>query len=145
MGGWIVFTQAVITRQTARFFSEDKVLKITLISDGIFIGFLYFVQIPWLIYLIAPFIAICNGLSFANMVGLISRSADQKIQGEILGINSSIQALATLIPPVLSGFIAASFTPETPVIVASIIIILAGILFNVLYKPTPTPAHIKNY
>lgn len=145
MGIWIVFTQAVVTRRIARYFDEKKVLKITIIADGIFIGFLYFASSWWMLYFIVPIIAMFNGLTFANMGGLISRSADQKIQGEILGINASVQALAQLVPPILSGFIAAVFTPETPLIVASVIVIFSGVLFASLYRPSKSPAHIKNY
>lgn len=145
MGLWIAFTQGFITRKVAKYFNEQQVLKFTLIGDGIFIGLMYFAPNSLSLYLIAPLIAICNGLSFANMVGLISRSAEAKIQGEILGINASIQALAQLIPPILSGFIAASFSPSAPLIVASVIIIFSGVLFIALYKPISSPAHIKNY
>ncbi len=145
MGLWIAFTQAIVTRRLAKYFSEKEVLSFTLILDGVFIGLMYFAGNSWMLYTLIPFIAICNGLSFANLTGLISRSADQKIQGEILGISASIQALAQLIPPILSGFIAASFTPETPLIVASVIIISSGILFIFLYKGSTTPAHIKDY
>lgn len=145
LGLWIVLTQAILTRQIAKYFNERQVLRFTIFLDGVFIGLMYFAQAPWMLYLIAPFIAICNGLSIANLTGLISRSADQKIQGEILGINASIQALAQLIPPILSGFIAASFAPEAPLIVASVIIIFAGVLFSTLYKPTKSPAHIPGY
>ena len=57
----------------------------------------------------------------------------------------SVQALAQLIPPVLSGFIAASFAPEAPLIAASVMIIFAGILYNVFYKAPPKPEHIPGY
>ncbi len=145
MGIWIAFTQAVVTRRLAKYFNEKQVLTFTIILDGVFIGLMYFAGKPWMLYLITPAIAVCNGLSFANLTGLISRSADQKIQGEILGINASVQALAQMIPPILSGFIAASFTPETPLIVASVVIILSGTLFITLYKSPTSPAHIKDY
>lgn len=145
MGLWIAFTQGFITRKISKYFNEQRVLTFTIIGDGIFIGLMYFSPNSLSLYLIAPFIAICNGLTFANLAGLISRSADQKIQGEILGINASIQALAQLIPPVLSGFIAASFSPSAPLIVASVVIIFSGVLFIVLYKPTTSPVHIQNY
>lgn len=141
----MAFTQAVITRRIAKYFSEKQVLSFTIFLDGVFIGMMYFAHVWWALYLIVPFIAITNGLSFANLTGLISRSADQEIQGEILGINASVQALAQLIPPILSGFIAASFAPETPLIVASVIIMFAGVLFISLYKKTKSPAHIPNY
>lgn len=145
IGICIVFSQVVITRQVAKYFDERKVLRITIVTDGIFIGLMFFVSSWWGLYLIIPFIAMCNALTFANIGGLISRSADQKIQGEILGINTSIQALAQLIPPVLSGFIAAAISPETPILVASLIIIFAGILFIISYKPQKSLAHIENY
>lgn len=145
MGLWIVFTQTVITRRVAKYFDESKVLKFTIIADGVFIGLMYFAQNWWLLYLITPFIAICNGLTFANIGGLISRSADQKIQGEILGISASIQALAQLVPPVLAGFIAAAFTPETPLLIAASIIIFSGIFFAVFHKPQKSIAHIQDY
>lgn len=145
IGLWIVITQGLITRQVAKYFDASKVLRFTIIADGIFIGLLYFAPHAGILYLINPFIAICNGLSFANMAGLISRSVDAKVQGEILGINASVQALAQLIPPVLSGFIAASFAPEAPLIAASFMIIFAGILYNIFYKPAPQPEHIAGY
>lgn len=145
IGICIAITQALITRRIAKYFNEIQVLRFTIIADGIFIGIMYFAPIWWTIYLIAPFIAVCNGLSFVNLLGLTSRSADKKIQGEILGINASIQAIAQLIPPILSGFLAAVITPETPLIVSSLLIIFSGILFISLYKPTQRPAHIKDY
>lgn len=145
LGIWIVFTQGVLIRRVTKYFNEWQVLRITIVVAGIFIGLIYFVSSLWMVYIIIPIIAMCNGLSFANMAGLISRSADQKIQGEILGISASIQALAQLIPPILAGFIAASFSPEAPLIVASLIIIFSGVLFIVLYKPAKSLAHIQGY
>lgn len=145
IGIWIVITQGFITRNVAKYVDASMVLRFTIILDGIFIGLLYFAPNSFILYLINPFIAICNGLSFANMAGLISRSVDAKVQGEILGINASIQALAQLIPPVLSGFIAATFAPEAPLIAASVIIISSGILYNLFYKPAPRPEHIPGY
>lgn len=134
IGLWIAITQAIITRQVSKYFNEAQVLKVAIIVDGLAIGAMFLAGQSWMLYAIAPFIAISQGLSFANLIGLISRSADQKIQGEILGINASIQALAQLIPPILSGFIAASFSPETPLMVASVVIIFAGALFVLMYK-----------
>lgn len=145
IGLWIVFTQGFLVRKVAKYFNEYQVLRFTIIADGFFIGLMYFAPHAWVLYFINPFIAICNGLSFANMAGLISRSVDQKIQGEVLGINGSVQALAQLIPPVLSGVLAAILAPEIPLLVAAGLIIFSGILFNVFYKPTKTPEHIPSY
>ena len=43
--------------------------------------------------------------------GLLSRSASPRIQGEVLGINASVQALAQAFPPLLSGVIAGRSAP----------------------------------
>lgn len=142
IGIWVAFTQAVITRQAAKYFSERQILRFSIIGSGVAIGLMFFATSWWQLLILAPMFAICNGLSFANMSGIISRSADQKIQGEILGINSSVQALGQLIPPVISGFIAASFSSGATVITASVIIITSGLIFLLFYRPAT--AEVKN-
>ncbi len=144
-GLWFLLTQAIVTGWVAKRLNEAQVLKICIIADGIAVGLMFLAPSTLFLYILAPFLALFNGLAFANMGGLISRSADQKIQGEILGISASIQALAQLIPPVLSGFIAAALTPETPLIIASLILILSGLIFTLFYKPPTSVAHIKDY
>lgn len=135
MGLWFAFTQAVITRVVSKYLPERKVLRFSLLLGGIAVLFMFFANIWWELLIIAPFIALANGLSMANIIGLISRSSDQTIQGEILGINFSVQALGQLIPPVISGIIAAKFSPEAPILTASIIMFSAGIVFLAFYHP----------
>jgi hypothetical protein len=66
------------------------------------------------------------GLAFANNVSIVSRSVGFEIQGEVLGINASVRSLGMGIPPLLSGFITASLTPETPVIVSGVVALISG-------------------
>lgn len=135
IGLWVAFTQAVITRKLASYFSEKTILRYSLVGGGIAVGLMFFANVWWQLYILAPLFAICNGLSIANIGGLISRSADQKIQGEILGINSSVQALGQLIPPILAGLIASSVSSQAPVLTASMIMILSGSVFLIFYRP----------
>lgn len=144
IGLCIAFTQGFLIRKIAGKWSEQQIVRVTMIANGVFVGLMYLATSPWMLYLFAAGFAITNGLSFANLAGLVSRSVDQKVQGEIMGINASVQALAQLIPPVLAGMIAARFTPETPVLVASIIIILSGILFVTTYKSSKSLIHIQS-
>ncbi len=144
-GVWFLLTQAVATGFVAKRFSEAQVLKVAIIADGIAIGLMFLAPSTLFLYILAPFFALFNGLAFSNMGALISRSADQKIQGEILGINASVQALAQLIPPVFSGFIAAAFAPQTPLMIATVIVIGAGLIFALFYKPPKDVAHIQGY
>lgn len=135
VGLWLAFGQAVVTRYVAKIFREDQVLRVTLFVVGVAIMSFFLLHRWQWILIIAPPLAIANGLSFANSAGLISRSVSPEIQGEVLGINASLQSLGQAIPPVLSGFIAAIIMPEAPVAVAAIFIILAGVVFNLWYRP----------
>src|SRR4029077_7364014 len=95
---------------------------------------------PMWLFLIAPISSTFNGLSLANMGGLLSRSVAPQVQGEILGIGSSIAALANSLPPLLGGFFAATFAPEMPVLAASVTIFGAWLVFTVLYRPVRVAA-----
>ena len=134
LGVWLVITQGFLTRIIAKKFSEDKVLKITLVSTGVFILAYLLPSVWWGLLIVTPFFAFANGLSQANITGLISRSVGPEIQGEILGINASVAAMAQAIPAMLTGFIAASLTPSSPSIVAAGVIILGGIIFILAYR-----------
>ena len=136
VGLWIAFTQAIVTRYVAKKFKESDVLKFSMVGTGIAV-FLYFLPTQWWqLLLITPFFAMMNGLTFANITALISRSADHTIQGEVMGINTSVQALGQAIPPILSGYIAASLVSSSPLIVAGTVVILSGLFFFAIYKPT---------
>ena len=134
MGLWLVFTQGFLTRIISKKFSEVKVLRITLIATGVFILAYLLPGAWWGLLIVAPFFAFANGLSQANITGLISRSVGPERQGEILGINASVAAMAQAIPAILSGFIAAGLTPSSPTIVAAGVIILGGIIFLLAYR-----------
>jgi DHA1 family tetracycline resistance protein-like MFS transporter len=129
VGVWIAFAQAVITRKVSGKFNEQEILRFALIGTGIFILAQFLPHQWWGLLLVTPFFAIFNGLSQANLTSLVSRSVGPERQGEILGINASVQALAQTIPPILSGYIAATVAARAPIFVSGITIILAGIIF----------------
>ncbi len=129
VGIWIMITQALITRFAVKYLSERTILKGSIILCGLSILLYFLPTASWQLLLIVPLFAIFNGLTNANLTSIISRSVDGKVQGEILGINSSVQALATSIPPIISGFLAAQFSPYLPIIVSGTIVVMAGIVF----------------
>ena len=137
IGLWLAFTQAVLTRRLSGKVSEDQILRVTLIGAGLVVLAYFLPNTRWELFMVAPFFAMMIGLNQANMTSLVSRSAGPEVQGEILGISSSVQALAQTIPAVLSGYIAASLSSDTPLYVASATMILAGIFFILFYKRRP--------
>jgi len=104
---------------------------------GIAIAAFFLAETSLQLLMISPFFAIANGLSMANLSGLISRSAGADIQGEILGINASVQAFGQFLPPLIAGFVAANFAAEIPIALASLVILSAGIIFALFRRTLP--------
>ena len=140
VGVCAIFTQLVTTRRVAARFSEQQVLRVSLFGVSAVMAAYLLSPSPLWLFLIAPIGSSFNGLSLANMGGLLSRSVAPQVQGEILGIGSSIQALAQSLPPLCGGFVAASLTPETPVLAAALTMFLAWVVFLWLYRPVRVPA-----
>ncbi len=136
VGLWVAITQAVITRRLAGKVREDEILRISIMISALGIVLYFLPHAWWQLLFITPIFAVANGLTQANIAALISKTAARSIQGEVLGINASVQALAQAIPPMLSGYIAASLSPEAPLIVSAIVIATAGFVFSIFYDST---------
>lgn len=135
IGLWMVISQAIIVSLLAKKVREFKILTFSLISMSIIVFILTIVNARWEIYLAVPIFAIFSGLAGANSTAIISKAATDDVQGEIMGINSSVVSLASGIPPIISGFIAARFLPVGTIIVASIILLFSAIIFYFGFKP----------
>ncbi len=135
IGFWIALSQALFNRKLSARFSENQILRVSLIASGVCIFLFFLPTMWWQLLLVVPIFSVFMGLSQANTTALVSRTVDSSVQGEVLGINTSVQALAQSIPPILSGYIAAKILPETPLLVSSIVIIVAGVFFVRYYRP----------
>lgn len=138
IGIWIAFTQAVITPLIAKKFKPYQVLRFTLLGAGSTL-FMYLMatsttDLLW----ITPIFAFFLGNSIANILALVSISADAHIQGEVLGINASVQSLAQAIPAAMAGYIA-EIGISTPIFVGGLTVIASGLIFILIYRP---PKHL---
>jgi MFS family permease len=70
----------------------------------------------------------------ANLTSLVSKTAGPERQGEILGLNVSLQSLANVFPPLLAGAIAARFSTETPIAIGAAICLAAWITFGLMTR-----------
>jgi hypothetical protein len=77
----------------------------------------------------------------ANMVAIVSAVAGPERQGEVMGINSSIESLAQGIPAIISGYVA-SIALGLPIIVSSSILAMAGIVYWIFVKPVKLPPSV---
>jgi DHA1 family tetracycline resistance protein-like MFS transporter len=140
VGVCAIFTQIVTTRKVAAKYNEPQVLKVSLLGVSCVMFAYLLVPTPFWLYFIPPISSTFNGLSLANMGGLLSRSVAPQVQGEILGIGASIAALANSLPPLIGGFLAESLGPSAPVLAAGLTMLCAWALFIALYRPVQVSA-----
>jgi DHA1 family tetracycline resistance protein-like MFS transporter len=139
IGIWIVISQAVFTPLLMRY-KNSTVLRFSIMGTGFALLATLLPNNTAQLLMVAPFIAIFNGLTIANATALVSKSVGPEIQGEVLGIDSSIQALAQAVPAIISGYVA-TLGINIPVLVGASVILTGGILFNIFYRQPKTVLH----
>ena len=135
IGIWVAFTQAAITGPLAKRFANWQIVRLSTIGLSLALLLVFIPHNTTQLLLISPPIMIFVGLMIANSTALVSRTAGAAIQGEVLGIMASVQALAQAIPAALTGYLG-GINRNVPIIAASITIGLGGLLFIFIYKPT---------
>jgi DHA1 family tetracycline resistance protein-like MFS transporter len=136
VGLWIAISQGVIVGRVAKKYKDYQVLRVSLFITAF--SLLGYALIPdgafrWL-FLVPPILATGNGLTMAFTSSIISRITPKELQGEALGINASVMALAQAFPAIIAGYVA-TVGLNVPIFVGSAIIGLAGISFWVFFKP----------
>lgn len=132
IGMWIAITQGVVTGPVARRFSAHKVLSFSILGLACIFPILLIPNDPWWLYIFLPFIALFQGLTQPNATTIISELADADSQGEIMGINQSVQSLGQTLPPVIAGIVSA-LHPSFPIVTASVITLVAWLVFTVAF------------
>lgn len=136
VGLWIAIVQGGMTGLIAKKFKDYQVIRVSVFISAISLLGYFLVpanETSWL-FLVPPFMAIGNGLTMAFSSSLISRISPREVQGEALGINASVMALAQAIPAIVAGYVA-TIDSNMPIFVGSLAISLAGIAFWVFFRP----------
>jgi DHA1 family tetracycline resistance protein-like MFS transporter len=132
IGIWLVFTQGFLVGKISMRFSSEQVLKITILTLAIGIGInVIFENYMWF-YVFAAVIAISYGLTSPNLTTLVSEKVGADRQGEILGINQSMNSFGQIAPPIVGGFL--NILDGTYPIIAAGVIIAMGWLVFVIWK-----------
>jgi DHA1 family tetracycline resistance protein-like MFS transporter len=133
MGLWIAITQGMILRPLAKKNKPERILSFSIILLAACFPILLIPDKAIWLYLIVPFIAIFQGLTQPNSTAIVSNLTDRERQGEILGINQSIQSAAQAIPPIIAGFVT-TINVNLPTILAASTTLLAWIVFESVFK-----------
>jgi MFS transporter, DHA1 family, tetracycline resistance protein len=129
----IALAQAILVPITVKYFKSHNILRVSLLGNGIALFLQLLPHNTSQLLLVAPTIAIFNGLTMANASALVSLSAKREEQGELLGIEASVQALAQAVPAIISGYIA-TMGVNMPVVVGGFVILAAALVYNLFYR-----------
>lgn len=135
IGIWIAVFQGGLIPFVARKLKNYQVIRFSLFGAAAAVLVILSVTTFKAALVVSPLIPLFIALTMANMTALVSSVVSTEIQGEAMGILSSVEALAQGIPAVLSGYIA-SIGVWLPSVVASVLMVLAGLLFWVTFKPS---------
>jgi DHA1 family tetracycline resistance protein-like MFS transporter len=140
IGIWIAIFQGGLVPLVARRFKNYQVIRFSIFGIALSVLAILTVTTTKSAIFLSPLIPLFVALTMANMIALISSVASRDIQGEVMGINSSVEALGQAIPAIMSGYIA-TIAVWMPSVVSAITLTMAGILFWILFKPK----YIKHY
>ena len=123
IGFWAILAQGGIQRWLCRHFAPYQILKYAALSLGVFLPVLLIPEHASTLYFIIPLVSLSQGLKQPNITALISNQAEDEEQGRTLGIMQSMQSLALIIPPMVSGFLNA-IGIQLPILVAGALTLL---------------------
>ena len=129
VGVWIIFVQIFVVRNIPPRFTENVLLGPAYILSGIGVLLLLVPDNSWYLFLIVPLASIPHGIQHANYISLLTKTTDETMRGEVLGVNASVSSLAQSLPPVFAGLLAAAFTAYVPILMAALRGMLAGGVF----------------
>lgn len=130
LGVWMVVGQVVLTKIVVKRFGELQGFYISLLGLSISTISLLFAHSFFSFLFLTPCIAIFLGLSQVFLLSLLSSSVGSSEQGEVLGINTSVTAIAQTLPPVLGGLAAAAVSPAMPIVCAAVSSFCASLILR---------------
>ena len=133
IGICIAVTQGFITRRFTNKLAPQTAVTIFTMVLAIGLALILVPDKVYLLYLLSPILAIGQGVVSPNIQTLVSDSADATEQGEIMGLNRSVQSLAQAIPPILAGYIV-SISRNLPILTATFFTLLAWLVFVFYYN-----------
>lgn len=134
IGIWSILAQGLFVRQLGKRFKPEDIIFWALLGIGLTV-LLFFVPSTWQgLLFVVPLFSCMSGCIHAYLPMLVSKYAPDKDQGELLGVNASVQALGSTIPALLSGSIAALIAPSMPLVAGAVVLVFASFVFHRLVR-----------
>lgn len=133
VGIWLAITQGVIVRSLSYKFASKDILKFSIPIIVLGISLLMVPTTSWWFYLINPIIAIGIGMTSPNLTTVVSMQAGADRQGEILGINQSMNSLGQIIPAIVGGYLV-GINLNFPLLAGAIMVCVAWLIYRINYN-----------
>lgn len=136
IGFWIVLSQGYLVRKFSNKVSARKILKIVTVPSAILLMSTIFVS-KMDLYFILALLALFMGFIQPNFSAILSESAVEDSQGEIMGIRQSVISASQFIAPLVGGFllnVEIMNGYQTPLMAGSLLVFL-GWIFVMMIKP----------
>ncbi len=140
IGIWIAVFQIVLVPLLAKKYKNYQILRFSMFGVAAVLPIVLLATTTSQAILVSPLVPLFVAMTMANSIALVSTLVDEKSQGEVMGVNSSFEALAQGIPAVISGYVA-SIAVGLPTLVGSSLIIVGGIIFWLTFKPSMVKKH----
>lgn len=133
IGLWLAFTQGFVVRRLANRFASHQLLNVTILMLSLALGAILLPDVAGWFYVINPCVAIFQGITAPNLTAVVSSQAGPEQQGEILGINQSMQSLGQVIPPVIAGYINA-INGNLPILTGALLTLAGWLVYVFLFN-----------
>lgn len=121
-GGVSAVTQFFVTGPLSERFGEARVLAVGMALTAIgCVGQIWSTGFATTTALMA-LTALGQSVSWPNVAALISRSADPTKQGQVLGLNNAVGALARVAGPLTAGLSFAHVSVDAPFVIAAVVV-----------------------
>lgn len=133
VGIWLAITQGVFVRRLSNYFKPQQILSYSILGLSASLVIILLPSTDLGLYMLNPLIAIAQGITSPNLTATISMQANAGQQGEILGINQSMQSLGAFIPPLIGGYLI-TFGANVPIWVGAFLVLLAWGMFIAFFR-----------
>lgn len=122
----IAFGQLCIVRPLAK---HVQPRKIAILSSFLLAPCLVALTVDHLMFILVfslPLAGIFMSLATTNLQSVVSHSVSENDQGEVMGVNYSMQILGEVITSLIGGFLAGVFAFSLPLVIGGVVVFLAA-------------------
>ncbi|RYF70879.1 MAG: MFS transporter, partial [Cytophagaceae bacterium] len=128
VGLCIVVMQGLVVRRLSSIYTPQQILRVSVLGLAVALWCFLLPQQSWQIFLVAPLMALFQGLTSPNATSLVSISAGTEGQGKLMGINQSVLSAAFATPPIIAGYIE-TINLSLPLVMAGLMALLGWFFF----------------